>query len=164
MKERRTSQKGTATLSEIVECCSVTSIDWLIAWSTTWFVSWLIAWSVDWLIESVYFDLRTQRNGIGPLFMAGVCCGSVKRTKSNKMDGKESDCSSTKPTASSCSSKDGHGLSNGLTTTMNLALITPRTERLIVCHEMCHFCFDVLYAYLHRHDPPETPNTFPNEP
>ncbi|OQV17966.1 AMME syndrome candidate gene 1-like protein [Hypsibius exemplaris] len=84
--------------------------------------------------------------------MAGVCCGSSsKRTKLNKMNQDESESSS---------SKDGHSSKH---TTTNLALIKPRSERLIVCHDMCYFCFDVLFAHLHRHDPPETPNTFPND-
>ncbi|KAG8200659.1 hypothetical protein JTE90_022280 [Oedothorax gibbosus] len=33
---------------------------------------------------------------------------------------------------------------------------------MVVCVEMCFFCFDVLYCYLNQYDSPKTPN-FPNE-
>ncbi|KFM64944.1 AMMECR1-like protein, partial [Stegodyphus mimosarum] len=32
----------------------------------------------------------------------------------------------------------------------------------VVCVEMCFFCFDVLYCHLNQFDPPKAPN-FPND-
>ncbi|XP_064456684.1 uncharacterized protein CG5902-like [Ornithodoros turicata] len=35
-------------------------------------------------------------------------------------------------------------------------------NNMVVCVEMCFFCFDVLYCHLNQFEPPKTPN-FPNE-
>lgn len=35
-------------------------------------------------------------------------------------------------------------------------------NNVVVCVEMCFFCFDVLYCHLNQFDPPKTPS-FPND-
>ena len=147
--------------------CFDRSIDWLIDWFLVHVPirHWAIDWLIDWLIG---YDSEALNSTRRCWVMAGVWCGSSKRAKLSKMD--EGDAETTTNTSGSSKQaaiKDGHGSSSSCnghaTTTTNLALITPRNERLIVCNDMCYFCFDVLFAHLHRHDPPETPNTFPNE-
>ncbi|XP_055344320.1 nuclear protein AMMECR1-like [Paramacrobiotus metropolitanus] len=91
----------------------------------------------------------------------GLCCGSFKRVKS-KMEQELQDCQSNKRSEISMTLKDGFMCPDH--STMSLAMIPPKSERTIVCEEMCYFCFDVLFAHLHRHDSPETPNTFTNDP
>lgn len=90
-----------------------------------------------------------------------ACCGSAKRVKLSDQIEHDLDCAVGNK-SNGVAYKDPYGLPNGHTT--NLAVITPKSERTIVCLDMCYFCFDVLYAHLHRHGAPETPNTFPNDP
>ncbi|GAV05192.1 hypothetical protein RvY_15360 [Ramazzottius varieornatus] len=107
--------------------------------------------------------------------MSGVgCCGSAKRVKMARPedDQQEARGSRSKPTSASSTScnnhtysKDDHDHPPQPSSSTSIAVITSsRSEPpRVICPEMCYFCFDVLYAHLHRHDPPETPNTFSND-
>ncbi|XP_075537675.1 nuclear protein AMMECR1 isoform X3 [Dermacentor variabilis] len=72
--------------------------------------------------------------------MAAGCCGAKKQ----KMNNNSSPC---------C---------NGTIVHPNHFHPSHYKNGMVVCVEMCFFCFDVLYCHLNQYEPPKPPN-FPNE-